>query len=281
MNQKHDCEGQALFSTEREALILEKLKEQGRVMVNDLAEELDVTTMTIRRDLQRLDQQGVLQKVHGGAVLVNSVPKERPFGEKKLIQTQQKRTIARAAMELITPGDTILLDAGTTTLEMACLLKETSGVHVVTSDLHIATELCAAEGKLFFIGGEIEKELGRSVGPKALQFLSDIHVDTVFLGISAISSDLMLGSHTLDNAELKRIFLTCGSKKVLLADENKFGMRAFAQVGPLSLVDVLITDRNFAEAELKYIETHDITLRQVPQDVTRESESRSMVARSS
>jgi DeoR family transcriptional regulator, fructose operon transcriptional repressor len=255
-----------MFSAEREALIIEKLKQQGRVMVNDLAEELEVTTMTIRRDLQKLDHQGVLQKVHGGAVLANRLPKERPFGEKQLIHTQQKQIIAKKAMELVTPGDFILLDAGTTTFEMACLLKETPGVHVVTSDLHIATELCSAEGKLFFIGGEIEKELGRSVGPKTLQFLCDIHVETVFLGISAVSDDLMLGSHTLDNAELKRTFLACGSKKVLLADENKFGHRAFAQVGPLSLVDVLITDKSLNELELKYLETHGITLHQVRQD---------------
>jgi DeoR family transcriptional regulator, fructose operon transcriptional repressor len=256
-------EGPALFSTEREAIILEKLEQQGRVMVNELAEELDVTTMTIRRDLQRLDQQGLLQKVHGGAVLVSCLPKERPFGEKKLIQTQQKQTIAEKAMELVSAGDTILLDAGTTTFEMACLLHKTPGVHVVTSDLHIAVELCAAEGKLFFIGGEIEKELGRSTGAKALQFLSDIHVDTVFLGISSVSDDLMLGSHSFENAELKRTFLKCGSKKVLVADQNKFGTKAFAQIGPLSLVDVLVTDKGFNEAEMRYFETHDIMLREV------------------
>jgi DeoR family transcriptional regulator, fructose operon transcriptional repressor len=250
-----------VFSTERQALVMEKLKQQGRVTVNDLARELDVTTMTVRRDLQKLEQQGVLQKVHGGAVLANELLRERPFGEKQHIQTQQKRTIAREAMELIAPGDTILLDAGTTTFEVACLIKELPGVNVVTCDLHIAVELCDAEGKLFFIGGEIEKEVGRSMGPKALQFLSDIHVDTVFLGVSAISDDLMLGSHTFDNAELKRTFLASGSRKVLLADANKFGIKAFAQIGPLSLVDVLITDKSLNEAELKYLETHGITVR--------------------
>lgn len=152
-------------------------------MVNELAEELDVTTMSIRRDLQRLDQQGPLQKVHGGADLPNGWLREKPFGEKKLILTQQKRAIARRAMELTTAGDTILLDAGTTTFELACLLKAMPGVHVVTSDLHVAMELCSAEGKLYFIGGEIEKGVGRSVGAKAFQFLAGIHVDTVFLGI--------------------------------------------------------------------------------------------------
>jgi DeoR family transcriptional regulator, fructose operon transcriptional repressor len=255
-----------VFNAEREIFIIEKLKKQGRVLVNDLAEELDVTPMTIRRDLQKLDEQGVLQKVHGGAVLLDGMLKERAYGEKKLIQTSQKRMIAGEAMRLVNPGDTILLDAGTTTFEMASLLRAMPGVSVVTNDLHIALELCNAEGKLFFIGGEIEKELARSTGAKAHQFLSDIHVDTVFLGISSISGEFMLGSHTIDNAELKRDMLKCGSKRVLLADKSKFGIKAFAQIGPLNLVDILITDKTFNDRDLKYFETENVMLRQVQSD---------------
>jgi DeoR/GlpR family transcriptional regulator of sugar metabolism len=141
-----------------------------------------------------------------------------------------------------------------------------SGVNVVTSDLHIALELCDADGKLFFIGGEIEKELSRSTGTKAHQFLSDIHVDTVFLGISSISGDFILGSHTIDNAELKRDMLKCGSKRVLLADKSKFGIKAFAQIGPLNLVDIVITDKTFDERDLRYMETENVMLRQVWSD---------------
>lgn len=261
----HDVmKGQIVHYIERDALIIEKLKMHGKVMVNELAEELEVTPMTIRRDLTRLEQQGLLQKVHGAAVQpLDSLLKERAFGEKKLIQSQQKQLIAQEALELINPGDTILLDAGTTTYEMALLLKEMPRVNVVTNDLHIAMELCSGEGTVYFIGGEIEKELGRSTGAKAFQFLSDIHVDSVFLGVSAISSDLMLCSPTVDNAELKRAMMNCGSKKVLLADESKFGTNAFARIGPLSLVDVLITDKVLIERELSYLETNEIVYRRV------------------
>jgi DeoR family fructose operon transcriptional repressor len=248
---------------ERDALIIEKLKQHGKVMVSDLAEELEVTPMTIRRDLVRLEQLGVLQKVHGAAIPLDGLLKEKAFGEKKFIQSQQKRLIAQEALNLVAAGDTILLDAGTTTFEMALLLKEIPGVNVVTNDLHIAMELCSAEGRLFFIGGEIEKELGRSVGAKAFQFLSDIHVDTVFLGVSAVSNDLMLCSPTVDNAELKRAMMNCGSKKVLLADESKFGTNAFARIGPLGLVDVLITDKTLNERELSYLDANEVELRQV------------------
>ena len=249
-----------MLSVEREALIVEKLKHHGKVMVNELAEELDVTKMTVRRDLNKLEQQGVLQKVHGGAVLPNPLLREKPFEEKQSLHTEEKRLLAQKALQYVCEGDTILLDAGTTTFELASLLHDLSGITVVTIDLHIALELCAAKGKLFFIGGEIEKELGRSSGTKALQFLEAIHVDTVFLGISAISEDMMLGSHTFDNAELKRTMLKCGSRKVLLADSTKFGIKAFAQVCPLSDIDILITDKNMNEQEKTYLDANNITL---------------------
>jgi DeoR/GlpR family transcriptional regulator of sugar metabolism len=255
-----------MFNAEREVLIIEKLNRDGRVMVTDLAWELDVTPMTIRRDLQKLEQQGALRRVHGGAVLIIGLPKERAYGEKKLIQTSQKRKIAEEAVKLVAPGDTILLDAGTTTFELATLLKGMQGVNVVTSDLRIAMELCNADGRLYFIGGEIEKEIARSTGAKARQFLSDIHVDMVFLGISSIGTDFILGSHTLENAELKRDMLECGSRKVLLADRSKFGIKAFARIGPMSLVDVLITDKLFCEKDLNYLETENIKLLQIRSD---------------
>ncbi|NVN92495.1 MAG: DeoR/GlpR transcriptional regulator [Desulfuromonadales bacterium] len=252
---------------QREALIIEKLKQHGKVIVSDLAGEIGVNPMTIRRDLIRLEQQGLLQKVHGAAVPLDGLLKEKAFGEKQLIKCQQKRLIAREALELVKPGETILLDAGTTTFEVALLLRHMPGVNVVTNDLHIAMELCSAEGRLFYVGGEIEKDLGRSAGAKAFQFLSDIHVDTVFLGISAVNSDLMLCSHTVDNAELKRAMLNCGSRKVLLADESKFGTNAFARIGPLSLVDIMITDKTFGEVELGYLEANQVVLRQVLPEV--------------
>lgn len=249
-----------MLSVEREALIIQKLQQHGKVLVNELAQELGVTTMTIRRDLNKLEQQGVLQKFHGGAVLSTLHLKEQPFIEKRTMHAEQKRRIAQKALLYVHKGDTILLDAGTTTFELASFLTDIPGIQIVTIDLHIALELCASKGNLFFIGGKIEKELGRAAGAKTLQLLDNLHVDTVFLGISAISPEFVLESHTFDNAELKRAMLKCASKKVLLADKSKFDLRAFAQVGPLHLIDTLITDKHFTEQECVYLERHNISL---------------------
>lgn len=257
-----DLKGNNVHYVDRDAFIIDKLKQDGKVMVNDLALELNVSSMTIRRDLVRLEQQGVLQKVHGAAVPLDTVLKERAFGEKQLIHQQQKQAIAREAMKLVKAGDTILLDAGTTTFEMARYLKDMPGVDVVTNDLHIAMELCSSPGRLFYIGGEIEKELGRSSGTKAFQFLSDIHVDIAFLGVSSVTKDQVLCSHTVDNAELKRAMINCAARNVLLVDQSKFGMTAFAQVGPLSLADDLITDKSFNAQERAYLKENGINLHQ-------------------
>ncbi len=243
---------------EREAVIIEKLRQHGKVMVNELAEELDVTPMTIRRDLSKLEQMGVLQKVHGAAVPLDILAKERAFVEKKLIHADQKIMIAREALRLISEGETVLLDAGTTTYEMARLLKDGPRVNVVTGDIHIAMELCSAAGQLFFIGGEIEKDTGRAEGAKAARFLSDINVDTAFLGVSSVSSEMDLCSFSVENAELKKCMIRCGKRKVLLADDSKFDTNAFAKVAPLGLMDVLITDRNLTTKELEYLQANGV-----------------------
>jgi DeoR/GlpR family transcriptional regulator of sugar metabolism len=252
-----------MLSIERDAVILEKLRQRGTVSVNELAGELGVTAMTIRRHLHKLEKTGILEKVHGGAKLVGELPREPAFTVKKEVSGREKLMIASAALQFVRAGDTVLLDAGTTTYQLVALIREIKGLTVVTNDLQIAIGLCSSDVRLYLVGGEIEKGLGRTGGAKALDFLSDIHVDTVFLGTSAISDDFVLGSFSLDNADVKRAMLKCGSRKVLLADRNKFYKKTFAQVGPLSQVDVLITDKVFNENERGYLDANNVQLIQV------------------
>jgi DeoR/GlpR family transcriptional regulator of sugar metabolism len=252
-----------MLSVELDTLMLERLKRQGMVTVSELVKDLGVTAMTVRRHLLKLEKTGLLQKVHGGAILIqNEILHEVAFVKKEQVADYEKNLIARHALTLVQDGDTILLDAGTTTFQLARLLKEKRDLTVVTSDLHIAMELCTSDTRLFFIGGEIEKDLGRARGARALEFLSEIHVDTVFLGISSISDSFVLGTYSFDNPQLKRAMLRCGSKKVLLTDRSKFGRKAFAQVGPLSLLDVLITDKEFDDREMSYLTTNNVQLLQ-------------------
>jgi DeoR/GlpR family transcriptional regulator of sugar metabolism len=248
-----------MLSAELNTLILERIRRQGKVTVSELVKDLDITSMTVRRHLLKLEKIGLLQKVHGGAILVlDKSLQEAPFVDKEHVADLEKHLIAREALNLIQDGDAILLDGGTTTFQLAKLLKEKRDIVVVTSDLHAAMELCSADVRLFFIGGEIERDLGRARGARALEFLSEIHVDTVFLGISAISEDFVMGCYSFDDPKLKRAMLRCGSKKVLLTDKSKFKKKAFAQVGPLSMLDVLITDKVFDELEMSYLHANDI-----------------------
>jgi DeoR/GlpR family transcriptional regulator of sugar metabolism len=252
-----------MISIQRDAVILEKLRQRGMISVNEIAGELGVTAMTIRRHLQKLEKAGLLERVHGGAKLIGELPKEPAFSIKKELSEREKCMIAGAALQFVHAGDTILLDAGTTTYRLVALIKEIKELTVITNDLQIAVGLCSSDVRLYFIGGEIEKGLGRTGGSKALNFLSDIHVDTIFLGTSAISEDFTLGSFSLENADVKRAMLKCGSKRVLLADSKKFYKKTFAQVGPLSRVDILITDKVFSESEMAYMDKNHVEVIQV------------------
>lgn len=247
-----------MLSVERSSYILDQLRIDGRVTVNKLANDLGVSFMTVRRHLHHLEKAGVLKRVHGGALLLHEPPREQAFTDKSALCNVEKGLIARAALQFVHEGGSILLDAGTTTFALAALLRDTQDLIVVTSDLHIASELCSSQARLFFIGGEIERNLGRAGGVQALRFLSDIQVDVVFLGISAIGDDFTLGSYSFDNAEIKRAMLRCGAKKVLLTDRNKFGRNPFARVGPIGMVDVLITDRSFDEKEMAHFDSENV-----------------------
>jgi DeoR/GlpR family transcriptional regulator of sugar metabolism len=252
-----------MLSVELDTLMLERLKRQGMVTVSELVRDLGVTAMTVRRHLLKLEKTGLLQKVHGGAILISDESQhEAAFVNKEQVADYEKNLIAREALTLIKDGDAILLDAGTTVFQLAKLLKEKRDLTVVTSDLHTALELCTSDIRLFFAGGEIEKDLGRARGVRTLEFFSEIHVDISFLGISAISDSFVLGCYSFDNPELKRTMLRCGTKKVLLTDRGKFGRKAFAQVGPLSMIDVLITDKEFDEREMSYLAANNVQLLQ-------------------
>lgn len=249
-----------MLYVEREAYILNKMREQGIVLVNDLAHELDVTPMTIRRDLARLDEEGKVTKVHGGAVPRESLQADRPYGVKRLVHPEQKNSIANAALPFVPKGGVILLDAGTTTYDLALMLRERRDLTVLTSDLTIATELCRGECRLFFIGGEVDRRLMNTTGPKALDFLADVHVDTLFLGIGSITPQYMLCSHSFERAALKRRMIACAEHRVLLADGSKFFGKALSEVAPLEAMDVLVTDREFSPEQQEAIAAREVRL---------------------
>ncbi|WP_026907841.1 DeoR/GlpR family DNA-binding transcription regulator [Paucisalibacillus globulus] len=233
--------------SERRKWLLKKIQVNGKVEIDQLSEELDVSAMTIRRDLDQLEEEGKVIRVHGGAVGANSLTKETPFLTKEGRNIEQKRMIAQKALSLIQDGQTILLDSGTTTIELARLLKTKNHLTVITNDIKIAAELVDSKLKVIVTGGELQNDVGALFGPQAHHFLNQIHVDLFFLGAHAIDLEAGITSPTFEKSLIKQLMIKAAARTWLLADSSKLNQKAFSKVCDLNELKGFITDDGMSE----------------------------------
>ncbi len=198
--------------------------------------------MTIRRDLALLEEDGQLIRTLGGAVLPMPLVKETPFQTKETHHMAQKREIAAKALQLIEEGQTILLDSGTTTLELARMLHTFNTLTVITNDIKIAAELVESELQVMIIGGEMQNRIGAIYGSQAIRFVENIHVDLFFLGAHAIDVNTGVTSPSFEKSFLKEKMIHAAESTWLLADASKIGKKSFAKVCDIHTLTGLITD---------------------------------------
>lgn len=241
---------------------LRSLLRQNRVVrVEDICRELSVSPATARRDLDQLAERGEIQRVHGGAVNVDSRIEEPLFDAKTSIASKEKQRIARAALVFVKAGDTIYLDGGSTVLEMARLLRDHTNLTVITNSLRAAIELAGRGPRLILIGGELRRLSQTVVGPLTDLSLRELHVDVAFMGSMGLSADAGLTTTDPNEAYTKKRVMDQSRRVVLLVDSSKEGKVAFAEAGKLDEVDVLITDgkltkdfvRHLAEKKIKVV----------------------------
>ena len=247
------------FAPERRERVKQIVKDRHVVRVEDLREELGVSTATIRRDLHELEEEGELRRVHGGAVSVEQRPIEARFEAKAAANPEAKRRIAECAAAMVEPDSKIYLDAGSTCLEMARLLAHRTDITVVTNSLPAINELAGQGPRLIVIGGELRALSQALVGPLSAKVLQELYLDHAFVGTFSLSLDA--GLTTTDPAEAfsKEHVLTRTREAVLLVDGSKIGTRSFAHAGRLDQVDVVITDAELdAEASATF---HDAGVR--------------------
>jgi DeoR/GlpR family transcriptional regulator of sugar metabolism len=240
----------ALMTQHRRSKIAELIREHGAVRVGELADQFQVSEVTIRNDLARLETEGHLVRGHGGAIAISEPRRITTLlrvDERATQNVEEKRRIARAAAEFVLPGDTIILDAGTTTGEMACLLTHVSPLTVVTNGLNVALELGASEARLILLGGTLHRESSSTVGALAEHNLSELVVEKLFLGAQALDLDHGLTDSTPEIAQVKRAMIRSARQVFLLVDSSKLGRASFTKVAPLSEVHTIITDNGFAE----------------------------------
>ena len=227
----------------RRQAIETRLAESGDVAVVDLARELRVSEMTVRRDLEALEGAGVLIRVHGGAVSRAGRSYEPPRVERATRAPAAKEAIGRAAATLVGEGDSAIIDVGTTTLELARALRGKHGLTVVTPSLPVAYELGDEPGiRVLVTGGTLRAGELSLVGPGAEDAFRELNCDVVFLGVAGVAVAEGLTEYSLDDTRVKRAAIRSARRVVALVDATKLGRVALANVCPLTGVDMLVTD---------------------------------------
>ncbi|KJK57523.1 cytochrome C [Saccharothrix sp. ST-888] len=238
-----------LLAEQRRALILDEVRRRGGVRVNELTRQLNVSDMTIRRDLDALARSGVIEKVHGGAVVVEEARTHEPgFEAKSVLEPSAKEQIAVAAAQLVTPGSAIALSGGTTTYALAQHLTETSQLTVVTNSVRVADVFERAQrqngapGATVVLTGGVRTPSDALVGPIADRAIRSLHFDLLFLGTHGLSPEAGLSTPNLAEAETNRNFVASARRVVAVADHTKWGIVGLSTFAALAEVDTWVTD---------------------------------------
>jgi DeoR/GlpR family transcriptional regulator of sugar metabolism len=217
--------------------------QNGRVTVAELSESLGVSAMTVRRDLELLEEQGLIRRVRGGALARISNAYEPPYVGRTATHNDAKRRIAKAALDLVIDGDTIVLDTGTTSLELAHALRGRKVITVVTAALRVAMELAnEPDIRVVVAGGFLRPGELSLVGALAENVFSEFNCDTAFIGVGGVHPVKGITDYNPDDARIKRLAIGAAARKVLLADASKLGRAAFVNVATADEIDVLVTD---------------------------------------
>ena len=233
------------LARQRQALILERVREQGAVRVADLVRALGVSDMTIRRDLELLQERGLIEKVHGGAAAIEGSPLFEPgFTVKSNLMQAEKAAIAAAAASLVTPGTAIGISAGTTTFALARRLIDVPGLTVLTNSVPVADALYkdGRPDQTVILSGGVRTPSDALVGPFAVEVIRSLHVDTVFMGTHGMDLKSGFTTPNILESETNRALIEAGRHLVVLADSTKWGTIGISSVARLEDADTIITD---------------------------------------
>ncbi|MEU7360028.1 MULTISPECIES: DeoR/GlpR family DNA-binding transcription regulator [Streptomyces] len=251
-----------MSTVERHRLIAQAVQEAGTATVAELADLTGASEMTVRRDLDHLAAQGVLERFRGGARTLLLRGDEPPFALRTHEAVDAKRRIAAEVASLITDGETVLLDSGTTCLEVARLLR---GRHITVMPLSLQAIGVLGDAPeptaLLVPGGRPRAGEGALIGPLTLASLSALRFDTAVLGCCGLAAGDGMTAYDLDEAAVKKAVITSARRVIAAADGSKLGRTAHAYVGPSTLVDVLVTDTTAPADETTALENSGITLK--------------------
>jgi len=241
-------------TVERRDSIIQLIRKDGKVRVDNLAEQFEVSSVTIRNDLDFLEKKGILHRTHGGALIRKNVYEDPTLEEKQKLFQKEKQKIGEKAVELINDGDSILLDSGTTAMEIAYRLADKKNITVMTNALNIGLKLGAQENlNVMLTGGLLRKESFSLVGPEAEATIGNYYFDKLFLGVDGLDIKFGLTTPNPMEAQLNRTMVDRAQQVIAIADSSKFGRHSFSYICDVDVISTIITDSNISpryEAEL-------------------------------
>lgn len=246
---------------ERHKYILDTLAKDGFVKVIDAAQHLDVTTVTIRKDLKLLEERGLLYRTHGSASPVNPHMKDRAITEKEKLFPDEKNRIGREAAKLIEDDDYIIINSGSTVCAFAEQIQAKGRLTIVSASIKASMVLSQKDNiNVIQLGGTIRKRSMSIVGDFAASLLKDIACSKLFLGVDGVDLEYGITNSNIEEAELNRRMMDSALRIIVLCDSSKFGRKGFGKVCPLDKVDTIITDDNVPASVVHDIEEAGIEL---------------------
>jgi DeoR family transcriptional regulator of aga operon len=238
-----------MMAEERRTQILQIVRSAGRVRVNGLASRFNTSAVTIRSDLNELHQRGLVLRSHGGAVLPDTILRESPVHERLKAHSDEKRRIGAMAASLINNGETIILDSGTTTLEIARQIKKKQGLQIITNGVNIAAELLdARDVQVFIVGGSVRGESASISGHFTEEMFGQFSADKLFLSGAGCDLDFGVSGANLEETMVNRAMIRIAREIILVADASKFSKRSMSRIAPFSEIDTVISNTTLADA---------------------------------
>lgn len=243
-------------TVERRKKILNILNEKGQVFVHELSDQFGVSEVTIRNDLDLFESKKLLLRSRGGAMKYeSSVGIDYQISDKDKIYYAEKIKIGKKAAALVKEGETIIIDSGTTTMEIAKNLDPNHTINVITNAFNIANQLINSQNiNIIVPGGTLRKNSHSLVGPLAEKSLKNFYVDKVFIGVDGFDTTQGVFTPNIDEASLNQVMIDIAKEVILVADSSKFQRRSLAFICPLNKINIVVTDENISKEDLKRLQ---------------------------
>lgn len=257
-----------MLAQERHAVILEMLRERSIIKISDIAKRFGVSNLTARRDLDALQDQNLIRRVYGGAVLLDAVGESVDVGAtfRRRAAQAEVRAIGKAAAAMVQEGDILFLGTGTTVLEVARQIRHLSNLTVITGSLAVINELADTGNTLYVLGGKLDKEEHSFGGSNASQMLQTFCADKAFVGCGGVSMTHGVTDYSTRVADIDRLMVQQASRAIMVCASHKFGNTALSVVCPLSDLDMIITDDGISPRHCEALRRQGVELRTVPVD---------------